>query len=118
MPVSQNLLFQEIEIQILILKQFQRETTISGIDDKIISLYARGMSIRDIEKQIKEIYDVDISDSLISRITDKIVPEIKDWQNRTLEPIYPIVYMDAWAALSAYFEYSEPIGSNIYNKYR
>ena len=71
------------------------KSTISGIDDKIISMYARGMSLRDIEKQIKEMYDVDMSDSLISRITDKIVPEIKQWQNRTLEAIYPIVYMDA-----------------------
>jgi len=52
-------------------------TTISGIDDKITSLYARGMSIRDIEKQVKEMYDIDISDTLITRITDKIVPEIK-----------------------------------------
>jgi transposase-like protein len=70
-------------------------TTISGIDDKITSLYARGMSIRDIEKQVKEMYDIDISDTLITRITDKIVPEIKQWQNRTLDPIYPIIYMDA-----------------------
>ena len=69
--------------------------TISGIDDKIIAMYARGMSLRDIEKQVKEMYDVDMSDSLISRIIDKITPEIKEWQNRTLEPIYPIVYMDA-----------------------
>ena len=69
--------------------------TISGIDDKIISLYARGMSLRDIEKQVKEMYDVEMSDSLISRIIDKILPEIKSWQNRTLESIYPIVYMDA-----------------------
>ena len=58
-------------------------------------MYARGMSLRDIEKQIKEMYDVDMSDSLISQITDKIVPEIKQCQNRTLEAIYPIVYMDA-----------------------
>ena len=69
--------------------------SISGIDDKIISMYARGMSLRDIEKQVKEMYDVEMSDSLISKITDKIIPEIKEWQNRTLEPIYPIVYMDA-----------------------
>jgi transposase-like protein len=71
------------------------KTTISGIDNKIISMYARGMSLRDIEKQVKEMYDIDMSDSLLSRIIDKIVPEIKEWQNRTLEPIYPIVYMDA-----------------------
>ena len=69
--------------------------TISGIDDKIIAMYARGMSLRDIEKQVKQMYDVEMSDSLISRIIDKITPEIKEWQDRTLEPIYPIVYMDA-----------------------
>ncbi len=71
------------------------KTIISGIDDKIISMYARGMSLRDIEKQVKEMYDVEMSDSLISRIIDRILPEIKQWQNRTLEEVYPIVYMDA-----------------------
>lgn len=68
---------------------------ISGIDDKVISMYARGMSLRDIEKQVKEMYDVEMSDTLIGRIIDKITPQITAWQNRTLEAIYPIVYMDA-----------------------
>jgi len=76
-----------------IVQKGQRD--ISGIDDKIISMYARGMSLRDIEKQVKEMYDVEMSDTLISRIIDKITPQIKAWQNRTLEAIYPIVYMDA-----------------------
>ena len=71
------------------------QKNISGIDEKIISMYARGMSLRDIEKQVKEMYDVDMSDSLLSRIIEKITPEIKEWQGRTLEAIYPIVYMDA-----------------------
>ena len=74
--------------------------TISGIDDKIISMYARGMSLRDIEKKVKEMYDVEMSDSLISRIIDKIIPEIKEWQNRTLEPIYPIVGTAFWNSKS------------------
>lgn len=69
--------------------------TISGIDEKIISLYARGMSLRDIEKQVNDMYGVEMSDSLISRILDKITPEISAWQSRTLESIYAIVYMDA-----------------------
>ncbi len=81
------------EFEPQIVKKGQR--TISGIDDKIIAMYARGMSLRDIEKQVKEMYDVEMSDSLISRIIDKITPEIREWQNRTLDPIYPIVYMDA-----------------------
>jgi len=68
---------------------------ISGIDDKIISMYARGMNQRDIKRQIKKIYDVKMSDMLISRITNKIIPQVKAWQNRTLEAICPIVYMDA-----------------------
>ena len=76
-----------------IVKKGQKQ--ISGIDEKIISMYARGMSLRDIESQIKEMYDVEMSDSLISRIIDKIIPELNEWQNRRLEPIYPIVYMDA-----------------------
>jgi transposase-like protein len=71
------------------------KTTISGIDDKIISMYARGMSLRDIEKQVLEMYNVQMSDTLIGRILDKITPQITAWQNRTLEAIYPIIYMDA-----------------------
>ena len=71
------------------------QRSISGIDEKIISLYARGMSLRDIEKQVKEMYDVQMSDALIGRIIDKITPQITAWQNRTLEAVYPIVYMDA-----------------------
>ena len=68
---------------------------ISGIDDKVIAMYARGMSLRDIERQILEMYDVRMSDTLIGRIIDKITPQVKAWQSRTLEAIYPIVYMDA-----------------------
>ena len=68
---------------------------ISGIDDKVISMYARGMSLRDIERQILEMYDVEMSDTLIGRIIDKITPQVKAWQNRTFEAVYPIVYMDA-----------------------
>jgi transposase-like protein len=71
------------------------QRSISGIDEKIISLYARGMSLRDIEKQVKEMYDVQMSDTLIGKIIDKITPQITAWQNRTLEAVYPIVYMDA-----------------------
>jgi len=69
--------------------------TINGLDEKIISMYARGMSQRDIEKTVKEMYGIEVSDSLISKITNKILPELEEWKNRTLEPIYPIVYMDA-----------------------
>ena len=62
---------------------------------QILSLYASGMSTRDISKHIEELYGSSISASTISEITDKIIPEIKQWQNRPLESVYPIVYLDA-----------------------
>lgn len=72
----------------------KRKSIIEGIENIIISLYAKGMSTSDIEEQIKEVYDFDISTSTISRITDRITNDIIAWQNRPLEPIYLIVWMD------------------------
>ena len=66
-----------------------------GMEDKILSLYACGMSQRDISEQIKELYDVDISPELVTKITEKIMPEVVAWQNRPLEAVYPFVFMDA-----------------------
>jgi len=71
------------------------QTRFVGFDDKIISLYARGMTTREIQYHVEEIYGVDISPSLISNITDAISDEVKIWQNRPLDAVYPIVYMDA-----------------------
>ena len=68
---------------------------ISGIEENVISLYLRGMSTRDIHDQFKDIYGIDLSTELVSKITKRIVPEIKEWQNRLLDPIYPFVFMDA-----------------------
>lgn len=65
------------------------------LDNKILSLYSLGMSYRDISKHIEEMYGIEISKSLISNITDKIIPQIEDWQNRPLESIFPIVFLDA-----------------------
>ena len=73
----------------------KREKDISEIESKIISMYGLGMTTRQIAEQIDEIYGFKASASLISDITDKILPEIKEWQNRPLESIYPIVYIDA-----------------------
>ena len=73
----------------------KRQKDISGIDQKIISMYAKGMTTGDIESHMKELYDIDISDSTISRITDKILPIVKEWQERPLEEVYAVVYMDA-----------------------
>ena len=68
---------------------------ISGIEDKVISLYARGMTTRDIAAELQELYGINISAEKISKITDRILPDIKEWQSRPLEPIYPFVFMDA-----------------------
>lgn len=74
-------------------KKNQRD--VSGIEDQVIGMYAKGMTTRDIAEQIKNIYGIEASPSLISGITDKIIPIVKEWQNRALEPIYPIIFMDA-----------------------
>ena len=66
-----------------------------GMEDKILALYACGMSQRDIAEQIKELYGVEISPELVTKISEKIMPEVTAWQNRPLEPVYPFVFMDA-----------------------
>lgn len=66
-----------------------------GFDDKIISLYARGLTTREIQGHLEEIYGVDVSPSLVSTVTDAVADEVKAWQNRPLDALYPIVYMDA-----------------------
>ena len=68
---------------------------ISGIEDKIISLYARGLSTREINAQIQDLYGIEVSATMVSNITDAVLPEIRDWQSRTLENVYPIVFIDA-----------------------
>jgi len=71
------------------------ESRFTGFDDKIISMYARGMTTRDIQGHLQEIYGVDVSPTLISQVTDAISEEVKLWQNRPLDEVYPIVYLDA-----------------------
>ena len=66
-----------------------------GMEEKILALYACGMSQRDIAEQIKNLYDVEISAELVSKIAEKVMPEVNNWQNRALESIYPFVFMDA-----------------------
>ena len=66
-----------------------------GMEEKILALYACGMSQRDIAEQIKELYDVEISPELVTKITEKIMPEVTAWQNRPLEKVYPFIFMDA-----------------------
>ena len=76
-----------------LVKKHQRRFT--GFDDKILSMYARGMSVRDIQAHLTEIYGTDISPSLISTVTDSVVDDVAKWKARPLDPIWPIVYLDA-----------------------
>jgi putative transposase len=71
------------------------QTRFTGFDDKIISMYARGMSTRDIGGHLQEIYGVDVSAGLISNVTEAVMEEVKIWQGRSLDEVYPILYMDA-----------------------
>lgn len=73
----------------------KNQTRFDGFDDKIISMYARGMTTRDIQVHLEEIYGVNVSADLISTVTDSIVNEVKEWQNRPLNELYPILYLDA-----------------------
>lgn len=73
----------------------KRQKDISAIDDKIISMYANGLTTRQISDQIEEIYGFDVSEGLVSDITDKLVPQIEEWQSRPLSRVYPIVFIDA-----------------------
>jgi len=73
----------------------KHQTRFTGFDENIISLYARGMSTREIQQHIEEIYHVEVSPALISSVTDAVLDEVKTWQNRQLDAVYPIVYMDA-----------------------
>ena len=81
------------EFEPVVVPKNQRD--ISGIEEKVISLYARGMSTRDIHDQIKDIYGIEVSAEMVSKMTDRVLPLIKEWQNRPLEAIYPFVFLDA-----------------------
>lgn len=71
------------------------QTRFDGFDDKILSLYARGMTTREIQAHLEEIYQVEVSPALISSVTDAVIEEVKAWQNRPLDALYPILYLDA-----------------------
>lgn len=71
------------------------QTRFTGFDDKILSMYARGMTTREIQGHLEEIYGVDVSPTLISNVTDAVIDEVRSWQSRPLDRLYPIVYLDA-----------------------
>lgn len=76
-----------------IVKKYEKD--VSSIEDKIISMYAKGMSTKDINQHIEQIYGFEVSAEQVSRVTDKILPMVKEWQNRPLQSIYPVLFMDA-----------------------
>jgi putative transposase len=73
----------------------KRERRLTGFDDRILALYARGMSVRDIKGHLQEMYGVEVSPDLISRVTDAVMEDVAAWQSRPLDAVYPIVYLDA-----------------------
>ena len=70
------------------------QTRLEGFDEKILTLYARGMTTRDIQAQLQDLYGVEVSATLISNVTDAVLDEVRQWQSRPLEPLYPILYFD------------------------
>jgi len=71
------------------------QTRFDGFDDKILSLYARGMTVREIQGHLAELYGTEVSPDLISRVTDAVLEEVREWQSRPLDAVYPIVFFDA-----------------------
>ena len=86
--------YGECEISVPRDRNGKRQTRTDEIEQKIMAMYAKGMSQRDIEDTLREIYGAEISQGLVSRITDKILPEVNEWQNRPLDKIYPVVFFD------------------------
>jgi len=76
-----------------LIAKYQRR--LPGFDEKIVSMYARGMTVREIEGHLREIYGIDVSVELISTVTDSVLEEVTEWQNRPLDPLYAIVFFDA-----------------------
>ena len=73
----------------------KRQRRLEGFDDKVLALYARGLSTRDIQSQLEELYEVEVSPTLISNVTDAVMEDVRAWQSRPLSAVYPIVYFDA-----------------------
>src|SRR5439155_6440559 len=76
-----------------LIQRYQRR--FPGFDEKIVSMYARGMTVREIQGHLMEIYGLDVSPDLISTVTDAVLETVGEWQNRPLEPLYPLVFFDA-----------------------
>lgn len=83
---------REGEFEPELIPKYQRD--ISDIEEKVLSLYARGMSTGDIHDQIQELYGMELSAEMVSRITDRVLPEVEEWQSQPLNSLYPFVFMD------------------------
>ncbi len=81
------------EFEPLVVKKFQSNVT--GIEDQIIALYAKGVSTREIQDHLQQLYGIEVSPTLISNVTHKIMPLVKEWQNRPLQSVYAVVFLDA-----------------------
>lgn len=90
----------------------KHQTRITSMDEQILSLYSRGMTNREIVRFFKEMYDADVSASLISRVTDSVIEQVVEWQNRTLDKIYPIVYLDCIVVKIR--EHSKIVNKSVY----
>src|SRR5262245_41691431 len=77
------------------------QTRIEGFDDRIISLYARGLTVREIQAHLHELYGVEVSPDLISRVTDAVLEDVREWQNRPLDPLYPVIFSTRCGSRSA-----------------
>jgi transposase-like protein len=82
------------------------QTRFEGFDEKIISLYGRGMTVREIQGHLAELYGTEVSPDLISKVTDAILEEVRDWQSRPLEAVYPVIFFDALRVKSVMREWS------------
>lgn len=76
----------------------KRQTKLDTLNQQVLSLYAKGMTVRDIQEHVSELYGTEISRDLISTMTDSILEDVTDWRNRALEELYPIVYIDGFVA--------------------
>jgi putative transposase len=71
------------------------QTRLDGFDDRVVSLYARGLSVREIQAHLSGLYGVEVSPDLNSRVTDAVLEDVREWQNRPLDPVYPVILFDA-----------------------
>lgn len=83
---------RESDFEPVFVRKGQRR--VSGMDEKILALYARGQSTRDIVESFKDLYDADISPALVSKVTERVIEQVNEWQGRPLDPLYPILYLD------------------------